>query len=405
VSLTAPFEPTDEAVQARLHAIRPQDYARRRNHLDGAVTRLSPYLTHGFLTLSQLSAHLRHHHGLHDQHKLVYELGWRAYFRHVWQWEGDGILRALHPGPLPDEAYASELPADIRQARTGLPVIDRAVAMLVEHGWLHNHARMWLASYIVHCRKVHWRAGADWMYAHLLDGDLASNHLSWQWVAGTASRKPYLFNAENVRRHAPPDWWIDGSALDADDDTLADIAADRRPWPMAHPASPPQAPEATSLGITAPLCSGEPPAGCFTPADAAQVAGKTVWLIHPWALRRPPRDWTGSAQDRLVLGVCDASFHARWPWSPRRWAFVSQRMQALSDHCWLDRAEHIVAALKQARSVTGWHDPHLGQAWSMLDWQTDTTPFTDPTRRCTSFSAWWTRVRLQVPDRADRLQP
>jgi len=84
-------------------------------------------------------------------------------------------------------------------------VIDRAVHQLYTTGYLHNHARMWLASYIVHLRKVHWRVGADWMVGYLLDGDLASNHLSWQWVAATFSNKPYLFNAENVARYVP---WI-----------------------------------------------------------------------------------------------------------------------------------------------------------------------------------------------------
>jgi deoxyribodipyrimidine photo-lyase len=64
-----------------------------------------------------------------------------------------------------------------------------------------------LASYCVHLRKVHWRAGADWLYAHLLDGDLPSNHLSWQWVASTFSSKPYLFNAANVAKFAPQSAW------------------------------------------------------------------------------------------------------------------------------------------------------------------------------------------------------
>jgi deoxyribodipyrimidine photolyase len=82
---------------------------------------------------------------------------------------------------------ARELPADIREATTGVPVVDMAVRTLYATGMLHNHARMWLASYVVHVRKVHWRCGADWLYGHLLDGDLASNHLGWQWVAGTGS--------------------------------------------------------------------------------------------------------------------------------------------------------------------------------------------------------------------------
>jgi len=57
---------------------------------------------------------------------------------------------------------------------------------------------MWLASWLVHVRGVHWLAGADWFLEHLLDGDPAANHLSWQWVAGTFAAKPYLFNRENL---------------------------------------------------------------------------------------------------------------------------------------------------------------------------------------------------------------
>ena len=100
-----------------------------------------------------------------------------------------GVLpdNRFKPNPLHASAYAPELPADIRQACTGVPVIDQAVRMLYATGYVHNHARMWLASYVVHLRKVHWRAGADWLVAHLLDGDLARNHLSWRWVAGTGS--------------------------------------------------------------------------------------------------------------------------------------------------------------------------------------------------------------------------
>ena len=73
---------------------------------------------------------------------------------------------------------------------------------LVSTGWLHNHARMWMAAWIVHWRRVHWKAGADWFLEHLLDGDPASNHLSWQWVASTFSHKPYFFNRGNLERYS-----------------------------------------------------------------------------------------------------------------------------------------------------------------------------------------------------------
>jgi deoxyribodipyrimidine photo-lyase len=59
---------------------------------------------------------------------------------------------------------------------------------------------MWLAAYVVHWRRVRWQAGARWFLQHLLDGDPASNNLSWQWVASSFSHKPYLFNRANLER-------------------------------------------------------------------------------------------------------------------------------------------------------------------------------------------------------------
>ena len=65
----------------------------------------------------------------------------------------------------------------------------------------YGHARMWLAAYVVHWRRVRWQAGARWFLQHLLDGDPASNNLSWQWIASTFSHKPYIFNKENLQRY------------------------------------------------------------------------------------------------------------------------------------------------------------------------------------------------------------
>jgi deoxyribodipyrimidine photo-lyase len=376
------FPPTLEAARARLAAIRPEAYARTRNRLDGAVTRLSPYLSHGMLTLPDVAQAIAERHRLPAQHKLVYELGWRAYFRHVWQHVGDGIFDSLHAGPLPDAAYARELPDDVREARTGVPVIDQAVRTLYATGWLHNHARMWLASYVVHLRKVHWRSGADWLYAHLLDGDLASNHLSWQWVAGTGSSKPYLFDADNVARHAPPDWHSAGGVLDAGYDALDAIA--RSPQSVAGAAG--------GEGIREPRVWHAPPPGlalCSAP-NRASVAGRDVWLVHPWGLREPPADIPAGA---VRVAVCDTGFHRRWGWSERRWRFVATRMAALAGHLWWGGADDLRATLVTARSVRTVADPHLGR---LLDGvaRCDSPPrlFVDPPRRCGSFSQYWARV-------------
>ena len=318
---TPPFLPTRQAALSRLAEVRPAAYASSRNHLQGSVTRLSPYLTHGLMSVPEVALSVAARQKVHLQHKLVQELGWREFFHHVWRHQGEAIFTSLHAGPRPDADYLAELPDDIRQARTGVPVIDAAVRTLYATGWLHNHARMWLASYVVHVRGVYWRAGADWLVAHLLDGDLASNHLSWQWIAGTGSHKPYLFNAENVARYAGtvPGWASPGSVVDTDYATLEAWARGTAPLPPVPAASGKGVDEPTlhhslpagpnsgdNSGLPAPLPMPQPM------PNAKAVAKREVWLVHPWALADAPH---AASPDALRLGVWPAEFHTRWPWS------------------------------------------------------------------------------------------
>jgi deoxyribodipyrimidine photo-lyase len=391
------FAPTLAAAQARIAAVRPAAYARTRNALDGAVTGLSPYITHGVVTLTDVLAGVAARQALNVQHKFVFELGWRAYFRHVWQHRGDGILKSLHAGPLPDDAYAGELPADIRHGCTGVPVVDEAVRTLYATGMLHNHARMWLASYVVHVRKVHWRAGADWMIGHLLDGDLASNHLSWQWVAGTGSAKPYLFNADNVARHAPAPWHSPGSVIDTSYEAL-DRMAHRPPAPRRQDDG---VASAGPRPIEPPLGAGPPADLGVTAPDSAAVTGRDVWLVHPWSLGPLPAGLPG---DTRVVGVFVAEFHRAWPWSERRWRFVGRRMAELADLRWHADAAAIGAALKGARRVRSIDEPHLAP-WLARWAECEAAPALFPSvdRRCDSFSQWWARASRGLESAADLL--
>jgi len=407
MSLPSPFAPTRAAALARISAVKPADYARSRNAIDGAVTGLSPYITHGLVTLPEVLAGVAARHRLDVQHKFVFELGWREFFRHVWAHRGDAILQSLHAGPLADEAYARELPADIRQARTGVPVIDVAVRTLYTTGMLHNHARMWLASYVVHLRKVHWRVGADWLYAHLLDGDLASNHLSWQWVAGTGSSKPYLFNAENVARYAPAPWHSGGSVVDRSYEALDAIARSPKTAPAATGGNGNgngnSNSNSNSSGLDEPDLLAMPPAAgasaTLQAVDAAAVAGRDVWLVHPWALGEPPSDLPAGC---LRLGLLLSDFHAAWPWSAARWSFVGARIAELAPLCWYGNQHDVSLALLGARSVQTLDDPHVARLLpSAVIRRAAPRLFVDVARPCPSFSPWWTRVTRGVAGLAE----
>jgi deoxyribodipyrimidine photo-lyase len=60
---------------------------------------------------------------------------------------------------------------------------------------------MYTAMLSCNIAQTHWLTPAKCMYYHLLDGDLASNMLSWQWVAGSFSSKKYYANQENINKY------------------------------------------------------------------------------------------------------------------------------------------------------------------------------------------------------------
>ena len=185
-----------------LQGVKLADYAKTRNRLDGDVTYLSPYIRHGVLNLAEVRDFALERNA---PTKFLQELAWRDFFQRIYTDIGDGIWKDIEPYKTGYQAhdYAKELPEDIACGRTGT-VMDVFISNLLEDGYVHNHARMYLAAYIVHWRRVRWQAGAKWFLSHLLDGDPASNNLSWQWVASTFSHKPYFFNADNLRRYAGP---------------------------------------------------------------------------------------------------------------------------------------------------------------------------------------------------------
>ena len=197
-----------KAAWAVLEKFSVQGYAGTRNKLHGNVSRLSFYIRHGVLGLREVAESIRERFGeSYDAAKFWQELGWRQFWRLIYARLGNQIYEDLETAKVPlGKGLSEELPEDIRQGRTGLVCMDETVRELVETGYLHNHARMWFASFVIHFRKLGWKAGERFFYRHLLDGDPASNALSWQWVASTFSHRPYLFNRDNVQENGGKKW-------------------------------------------------------------------------------------------------------------------------------------------------------------------------------------------------------
>lgn len=194
------FETSIQEILAKIENIDPPKYSKTRNFKDGAVTRLSPYISRGVISPKYvLDSVISKGYKFYEIERFAQELAWREYFQNVWEVAGDELNDDLKQ---PQEAVENEqIPSALINAATGIEAVDEAVNQLYETGYVHNHLRMYIASIACNIGKSHWRVPAKWFYFHLLDADWASNALSWQWTAGTFSKKKYYANQENINKY------------------------------------------------------------------------------------------------------------------------------------------------------------------------------------------------------------
>lgn len=198
----------------RLAAFAPvagRDYAAGRNtdagpDADPSTSALSPWLRRRLVLEEEAAGAALAAHGPAGADRFVQEVFWRSYFKGhletrpaLWS----GYLRLVDEGRERLAASSGLRRAfdDAAAGRTGIDCFDHWTRELADTGWLHNHARMWFASIWIFTLRLPWALGADLFLRNLLDGDPASNTLSWRWVAGLHTRgKPYAARAENIRR-------------------------------------------------------------------------------------------------------------------------------------------------------------------------------------------------------------
>jgi deoxyribodipyrimidine photo-lyase len=184
------------AIEDRISKIDPLQYAKTRNYYNGAITYLSPYISRGIISTSSIYKHLKSNFKWEESEKLIQELAWRDYWQNVWRAVGSEIFKPIKNPQF--KVMNHGVPSAVVEANTGIEVVDIAIRHLYTSGYMHNHMRMYVASICCNIARCDWLSCANWMYSHLFDGDLASNHLNWQWVAGTFSNKRYVANQENI---------------------------------------------------------------------------------------------------------------------------------------------------------------------------------------------------------------
>jgi len=177
---------------------------RNRMDLDGTSS-LSPYLHFGMLGMRQavLAAKLALGQESGSESKpnaeiWLNELIWREFYIQILYHFPQVAKTAFNASlaDIPWQNNETEFHA-WTVGQTGVPIVDAAMRQLAETGWMHNRARMIVASFLVKDLLIDWRWGEKWFMDNLLDGDLAANNGGWQWTAGTGTdAAPYfrIFN-------------------------------------------------------------------------------------------------------------------------------------------------------------------------------------------------------------------
>jgi len=192
------FSTNYASILEKIEAIDPIAYGKSRNFIDGHITYLSPYISRGVISTKQLVASvLAKGYRVEQIESFIKECCWRDYFQRVAQVKN--VSQDIKQEQVP--VLNKGIPKSIVEANTGIEGIDKAINLLYETGYMHNHCRMYTAAMVCNIAQSHWHIPAQWMYYHLLDGDWASNACSWQWVAGANSSKKYYANQENINRY------------------------------------------------------------------------------------------------------------------------------------------------------------------------------------------------------------
>ena len=162
------------------------------------VSCLSPYITHRLITEYETVERVLKKRPYQKVEKYVQEIFWRVY------WKGWLELRPKVWTDFTEDLKNIKDDEKIQQAvngKTQISCFNDWVNELKEFNYLHNHTRMWFASIWIFTLKLPWQKGAEFFLKYLLDGDAASNTLSWRWVAGLQTKgKNYSAQSWNIEK-------------------------------------------------------------------------------------------------------------------------------------------------------------------------------------------------------------
>ena len=165
---------------------------------ESSVSKISPFISHRVLLEFHIIKDIFSKYEGEIVNKFIEEVYWRIY------WKG-----CLENKPCIWENFISNDLSGFDNSKfelaikgeTEISYFNSWVNELKNYNYLHNHTRMWFASTWIYGLGLPWELGARFFFEHLLDGDAASNLLSWRWVGGLQTKgKRYMFSPQNLNK-------------------------------------------------------------------------------------------------------------------------------------------------------------------------------------------------------------
>jgi len=173
-----------------------KDYNKMRDLLSQETTHLSAYNKFGCVSIREVYHSIKKKFGI--KHSLIRQLIWRDFYYHL----GFAYPRVIG-GPLKEQYGNIKWSGDKKtldawkEGKTGFPIVDAGMRQLLSTGYMHNRARLIVASFLIKNLQHNWLDGEKFFAQQLVDYDVLVNNGNWQWVAGTgADSQPYfrIFN-------------------------------------------------------------------------------------------------------------------------------------------------------------------------------------------------------------------
>ena len=175
------------------------DFKNNRN----TTSLLSPYIRYRLLSEEDIIKKTLSINSFTKIEKFIQEIYWRTYWKgwlehrpevyDDYLTQKNKLLQNLSNTSTYKKAINGE---------TNLTFFNDWAKKLKEDGYLHNHVRMWFASIWIFTLDLPWQLGANFFMENLLDGDPASNTLSWRWVSGIQTKgKHYLARKNNIIKY------------------------------------------------------------------------------------------------------------------------------------------------------------------------------------------------------------